>query len=475
MLRKRITAAAMAMALGVPVASQAGIQADMQSWFNDVGAYGNVTGANIYKGQTTTVYSGGSLYMRTPVRNYQLATVTPPSIKGGCGGIDLFAGSFSFINKEQLTALLRNVANNAVSYAFMTAVDSIDPMLGGLLKWLQDQAAKINSHNLNSCQAATGLVLAGKAALTGEGSGMIGKTLATGFGFGEDFFDTKFKAQQSPSTEQQMRTFIKSSDPSTKDMLEPGNVVWKALLKIGNIDNDTRQMIMSMTGTIIIHPQAEGGQDRKAKWDSIEGTSVSFKDFIGDSGTATRKIASIICDEYVECLNPVRVDETAGNALTIGSFTKYVSDRMAAMSTKIVARGPAQTNADLSLVNSSSVPVWRLLAVGTQMPNSGIVEQYNQFIAVDIAYHFFNTYLKGARQALSNIAGNGQPDVTEAVRHVERRITELESQSTAVMHAMLTQTIQIADTQRRVQQINETLTASMSKPMANSINVFGGR
>jgi conjugative transfer pilus assembly protein TraH len=472
MFKKRFLATVLTLLL--PTASQAGIEGDMQQWFTDVGAYGNVTGANVYKGQTTTVYSGGSLYMRTPVRNYQLATFTPPSIKGGCGGIDLFAGSFSFINKEQLTALFRNIANNAVGPAFMMAVNAISPEIAADLKHFIDILNKLNAHNINSCQAATGIVEASKAAITGESGREIGNTLATGFGFASDFFATKVETQD-PGQQQQARNVVMAASPSTKDILEPGNVVWKALLKINNIDNETRQLIMSMTGTIIIHPQAEGGQDKKAKWDSIEGTSVSFKDFIGDSGTAKRKVASIICDEYAECKNPVRVDETAGNALTIGSFTKYVSDRMAAMSGKITSRGPVQTSGDLSLVNSSSVPVWRLLAMGTQMPNSGIVDQYNQFIAVDIAYHFFNTYLKGARQALSNVAGNSQPDVTAAVNHVEQRITELESQSTAVMHAMLTQTIQIADTQRRVQQINETLTAGMSKGMQASLATFGGR
>lgn len=112
MFRKRLIAAAIAVTFSV--SASASIQSEMQSWFNEMGAYGNVTGAQVVQGQTTTVYTGGSMYMRTPIRNYQLASIAPPSIRGGCGGIDLFAGSFSFINSEQLTALLRNIANNAV-------------------------------------------------------------------------------------------------------------------------------------------------------------------------------------------------------------------------------------------------------------------------------------------------------------------------------------------------------------------------
>ena len=99
----------------------------MQDWFNDIGAYGNVTGANAYRGQTMNFYTGGSLYMRTPVRNYPLASITPPSFRAGCGGIDLYAGSFSFINKDQFVALLRNIGNNAIGAAFNMALCSMSP------------------------------------------------------------------------------------------------------------------------------------------------------------------------------------------------------------------------------------------------------------------------------------------------------------------------------------------------------------
>ena len=77
MPNKRIVAAVLAVVF--PLTASASVQSSMQGWFNDIGAYGNVTGAAAYQGQTRNLYTGGSLYMRTPVRNYQLATVSPPS------------------------------------------------------------------------------------------------------------------------------------------------------------------------------------------------------------------------------------------------------------------------------------------------------------------------------------------------------------------------------------------------------------
>ena len=114
---RRTIAATLALSIFASPAN-ADVSQSMQDWFDQIGAYGNVTGPNAYRGQTMNFYTGGSLYMRTPVRNYQLASISPPSFRAGCGGIDLFAGSFSFINKEQFVTLLRNIGNNAIKRRF---------------------------------------------------------------------------------------------------------------------------------------------------------------------------------------------------------------------------------------------------------------------------------------------------------------------------------------------------------------------
>ena len=88
MLKMRVLAGILAITFSTW--SMASIQTQMQGWFNEMGAYGNVTGAQVISGQTGTVYTGGSMYMRTPIRNYQMASIAPPSIPAGSGGIDVF-------------------------------------------------------------------------------------------------------------------------------------------------------------------------------------------------------------------------------------------------------------------------------------------------------------------------------------------------------------------------------------------------
>jgi conjugative transfer pilus assembly protein TraH len=121
---KRILASALAVTIATApaLAAPADLNAEMQAMFNDLGALGNVTAPGAFRGQAMNLYTGGSLMMRSPAKNYSLADVQLPSLRAGCGGIDLFGGSFSFINKQQFVSLLQNIGANAVGYAFKLAL-----------------------------------------------------------------------------------------------------------------------------------------------------------------------------------------------------------------------------------------------------------------------------------------------------------------------------------------------------------------
>ncbi len=44
--------------------------------------------------------------------------MTLPDINAGCGGIDAYLGSFSFINGEQLQRFVKQIMSNAAGYFF---------------------------------------------------------------------------------------------------------------------------------------------------------------------------------------------------------------------------------------------------------------------------------------------------------------------------------------------------------------------
>ena len=77
-----------------------------------------------------------------------------PSFNAGCGGIDLFAGSFSFISAEQFQNLLRAIAANAAGYAFEVALGAMCKECLETMETLQKKIQALNQGFANSCQLA---------------------------------------------------------------------------------------------------------------------------------------------------------------------------------------------------------------------------------------------------------------------------------------------------------------------------------
>ncbi|MCV5231427.1 conjugal transfer protein TraH, partial [Escherichia coli] len=88
--------------LTVTPAASADVNSDMNQFFNKLGFASNTTQPGVWQEQAAGYAYGGSLYARTQVKNIQLISMTLPDINAGCGGIDAYLGSFSFINGDQL-------------------------------------------------------------------------------------------------------------------------------------------------------------------------------------------------------------------------------------------------------------------------------------------------------------------------------------------------------------------------------------
>ena len=466
--RRTIAATLVFTALSSPAIAD--VSQSMQDWFNQIGAYGNVTGPNTYRGQTMNFYSGGSLYVRTPGRNYQLATISPPSFRAGCGGIDLFAGSFSFINKEQFVALLRNIGNNAIGAAFNMALCSMSPDLCDLLKYLQDQAAKMNNLNINSCQAAEGIVTAAGSMLTDKTQEKEGKTAGANLNMFGDVFESWDEWSKNNATAKNIRNAAKSSSQGYRELFDPGNVVWRSLSRVAGVTDDTRELLMSLTGTIIVTPPGENG-DQKATWAYLPGGKLTFREFVGDGGSATVDLPGLRCGaDTVDCLTPTYSD----SAFTVTPFARQVKTRIAAMRDKIINRdATGQSNLDTALIDNSSLPVWKMLAVSSSIPGGDrITEDYAQLIAVDVAYTYFTSLSKTLREALRNESGKGGPDAVAAAEKILGRLNEIEQEARDMLRAEYLKGMQVAEMGRSLQLLDQSLNSGMPTNIFQSMMVF---
>ncbi len=162
--------------------AQAGLQDDMNSFFNNMSYASNSTSAKAWQGQAARYVTGGSFYARTGNKNIQLISISLPSINAGCGGIDVYLGSFSFINSDQIMAFVKQTMANAAGYFFDLALETTVPELKAAKDFLQKMAADLNRFNMSSCQAAKAMVDS-VASLWGESQQNVCQSDSTGICF----------------------------------------------------------------------------------------------------------------------------------------------------------------------------------------------------------------------------------------------------------------------------------------------------
>ncbi len=250
----------------------ADLEQEMSSLFADMV---NTTPPGYYDTQRRGVITGGNLAMRNRVLHPNLVSFVPPSFKGGCGGIDLFGGSFSYINGAQFTALLRSVAQGAVGYAFQLAIEGMCPTCAQVMTKLQKDVAEINALMKNSCEASKLMVNATGLRVWHDKQLDDAAELDTSKGYLADYFESK--ETKNPN---QVALANGAADQITT------NVVYDALKDAVTYswfthgDDQLQRVLMSLTGTMIIGKKADNSD---IQYDYRQPT-LDVRDFI-EGGT----------------------------------------------------------------------------------------------------------------------------------------------------------------------------------------------
>ena len=412
--------------MAAPVATGGGLE----DFYNSVSAYNNATGPQAYHGQAMNVYTGGSLFLRTPSRSYQLLNVAAPSLRGGCGGIDVFAGSFSFINDDQFVALLRNIGQNALGLVFMLALQSMAPDIMELIKYLQNVAKDINSLGINSCESAKALVAA-----SGIERWMKANTINTGLaatvaGMYSDWSQARAKMFGDSTEASSKASSLKTSNQVVDEQLIEGNLVWRALNK-GNLSSylteKERRMVMSAIGAVIVGKTQDGRPDP-----SFHEPVLSFKRLLGTINGSDNDSKP----EIFKCLDNTTIDgctQLGKEAFDGKPFSQLAYERMLSIYDKIVRRGPALSEGEIEFINATSVPVYKILATAASMKTQSVAEEQiirnADVIGAELAAAFMLKALDEVESALhvrSQVGTSAEADVIkdllERVRDKRRSI-----------------------------------------------------
>lgn len=435
-----ITAAMSAAAF--PTVSNAKLS-DMQSFFNEMGAYGTASGANSFRGQTRNYMAGGNLTMRVPNKTYQLATMDPPRIGSSCSGIDIYGGSFSFINSDQLVQMMQNIGNNAAGAIFTLALDAVAPALAATLKFFQDMANKINALNINSCQAATGIVNSVREMKLNQGLEAQLKSFGNLSGIADDWSQMTESFQSAGSgAPKATANAAKGSSLLTdeeKKWLEPGNLLWRAMGKVttsgAGISENEKKLIQAMLGTVIL--QQKEDKDGKMRLEARHYPPLFIDpvtQFLGKDQLTDNVTTEVYRCGGTDCSEIYPSTEL----LNSKSISKIVRDRVEGIRDRMRSRSQNEVGSDdYQIFNMTSLPVWTMLE--SDYRTGGVLQTLNnaqELIAISYIEAVLNRVLRevtlgvGVLQVANLDAGVGEhlAEMSQAVRYAHREIQDKTSE-----------------------------------------------
>ncbi len=399
------------------------VASSMEDYWQDMGgSYSNGTDAGGYQLQGAGYYTGGSFVARSKVVSVNPISITPPGIRAGCGGIDIYTGAFSHINTDQFVALMKAIPSNAIGFAFQLALETMSPAIKGTMDQLQAIIDKINNLNLNSCDMAQGLV-GGGLAMAGKSEAYC-KTTANSQGWATDYA----KAKNECSTGGKSAQYINQADDVHGDQRPVNiNIAWEVLKKSKIInageDDELAQFVQALTGTIIIKaPKGESTGTETSYKPNIVVKTETIKAIL-DGG----QISVLTCDEKDKCLNPTEKTITLP---ADKAFRKRIATLMGEMVSRI-ATGQKFDAKHIDLVNKTSIPIHKAMLVRqayfrSSSAASGInPEYYSSLVAIDMLYNYLDEILKQVQEQTKQIKNFDQENVDKFQVGVEKARAEL--------------------------------------------------
>lgn len=441
----------------------------------------NVTPAGSYTGQSMSYYTGGSLFMRTPSKNYQIMSMTPPSIKmNSCGMLDAYLGGMSHISASNFVDMLKNIGTGAVlGFGFKLALSAMSPEIKQTITELNDMAQKVNKMNVDTCEAATGIVNATTDVALGKSDLNYEAVKTTVRGYFPDISGA-WKNIQNASAATTQAGVVNDATPSGK--VVNGNITWQALNQIPDSffladSTQYKHLFMSLVGPYIITRKTSADDAAIAAGDAgyeiknLPALSYSISDFIGKpDGTGKIKLAIYECDTPTICANPY-VDP---NGVAFDSIISMVDARMNSIVDNMINGTKPSDTRDIAFINSTSIPIYKMLSVATQMRNPSIanymISKYEEAIAAEYAAHFLNTALKNVKGILDKASAESANAVrTEALERLSERSTEIRKQYAADMNGVYAKLNAVNMVAAEVVNLERAMNASLPADLQDSL------
>lgn len=410
MLKKLIIiSSALLMPYSIVHASSAGDE--LKHAFNSLGFSTNVTGSSTYQTQAAGYSSMGSINARTESRFLQVAHIDAPTVRSGCGGIDAFAGGYSYITKSEIVDFMKNILSSGAGYALNLALETELPEMASAMQFMQTIATKVNNFNMSSCELSESLVqgLWPKRRQAHE-------RLCEDIGMNKNIFSDWASARQGCSNGSDFDNVMeqgKSDDKYNNRIQVNKNVVWEAIRSNEFLKSDSSlaEVYMSISGTLVF--DKKGGVKT---YPSLAVTNSFIKSLLYGGKLPTYKCLDT---DQKECLN-VDYKENSYQEIAVTEGLVYQVEALLNDIYQKIQSDTALTDEENGLIGMSNKEVFRLLSSNAQM-GVGIQGAHvlSETIAAEILAQFLSNSLSVIR---SSLAGKdmGKDSLNEIYKNIGR-------------------------------------------------------
>lgn len=353
----------------------------VKDYFDATQAMSNVTEAGVREAGAVSTVTGGGFVYRTPRTDFVPFSVTPPSLKAGCGGIDLFLGAFSIPSREEFVSFLKSVGTALPGLAFQLALQTMAPDLNEQVGRYADLIRSYTNRYTDSCEAARALLdnTGATEHLTRVVEGA--KNALRSDGSVADQSEADRRVRDNGEKAIAASPIRKDSGGNVVDAPEI-NLTWALLSggKLGATDFDSvslRETMMTLLGTTVFTQEGKG---ENAVLVAREIAGVDLLPVLFNETGKDTSLVKLTCDEAKRCLSPERKPMYDTDLV---AELKEAADHYL---TALKSRDASLVTDDemLFLASVSSVPLLRIL-------NLASVARY-EGLAADIV----NTYVEAA-------------------------------------------------------------------------------
>ncbi|WP_447032992.1 conjugal transfer protein TraH [Vibrio parahaemolyticus] len=439
--------------IALPAMSHADANNALARFFDNSGYNANVSNPSAYQGQSANYYTGGSLFVRTPIVDAQLVSVTVPSISAGCSGIDMFMGGFSHVNSDQLVKLGKAIIHNAPPFLVNLALQTWAPQLKQNLDNLQAIADKYLNQSVNSCEAAQAAI-GGLAAFAAPATKKhVCATLGTQNNAFSDWVQAQHECGAGGKAAVQLANA--KNDSALKDITKTNhNVVWSAIMNNAFLSADVHlaQFMMSLSGTYVYDANGD-----PRYYPSLLTNNNNLVNVLLEGGKA----------DIYQCRNTGAkecITITKANNLSI-SLDNGIQSQIRKQLESIlrhIATDQKLTDKQKSFLELTQTPVLKFFMDDLSANQTPEIGSYSRMIAVELLNQYLTNMLSIASQSLAN-TNNSVEDIaliTRDIDNAKRFTTGLADKAIETLN----QRNQLIESQRKTAQQSQKDIGTTTKP-----------